>query len=311
MKSRYALFILLFILFATISFFYFSKPKEKTHVQNQKITKQRSLASTEVPNKEEIALSDVTQHETMLQKLDVKPLNKSIPKIAPPKRSPTNEVSYEIDEDGLVTIDGDIVLGTLPEGSAPQGKTILPHLELWTEGKVPFFIQGDLAEGQRVIQAIAMFASTPIHFTPYQGEEDVLVFQTAAEGCKSYLGKIGGKQPIWISLECSPREIAHEIMHALGFIHEQNRSDRDAYISVLWENIIETSRKNFELFPTSLMKVSGGHSFDFQSIMLYPPKMFTKNGLPTLQSLNTQNEIRPSTSLSASDKLRLEQAYLD
>lgn len=45
-------------------------------------------------------------------------------------------------------------------------------------------------------------------------------------------------QMVVLGYDClSQGDIAHEIMHVLGFSHEHTRPDRDRYITVLWENI--------------------------------------------------------------------------
>jgi len=50
-----------------------------------------------------------------------------------------------------------------------------------------------------------------------------------------------GYQIIGLSKSCldSPGTIMHEILHALGFWHEQSRPDRDQNIEIMWENIAE------------------------------------------------------------------------
>ncbi len=51
---------------------------------------------------------------------------------------------------------------------------------------------------------------------------------------------IGGKQVINLQKEGCVFEgtVVHECLHALGFFHEQNRPDRDQFITINFANII-------------------------------------------------------------------------
>ena len=57
--------------------------------------------------------------------------------------------------------------------------------------------------------------------------------------CRSYLGKQGDKQTLTLGSGCgSIATVLHELMHAIGFLHEQSRPDRNYYVNVLYENIL-------------------------------------------------------------------------
>ena len=47
-----------------------------------------------------------------------------------------------------------------------------------------------------------------------------------------------GKSQISVGNGCEYRHVmTHEIGHALGFFHEQSRTDRDDYVKIEWSNI--------------------------------------------------------------------------
>lgn len=226
-----------------------------------------------------------------------------------PKAAKAPVLRYKL-RNGLIIVQGDIVAGVpVDPGAAATGIVEMKPLKLWPQGRIPYHIQPDVPNPERVHQALAMFANTAVHFTPYNGEADALVFETGEKDCLSYVGKIGGNQPVWISPRCAPADIAHELMHVLGFVHEQNRSDRDNYITVNLENIEDDETLNFEKLPESFMKVSGLGEFDFRSLMMYPPWMFAKNGHSTMESKIPDRLLGSEHRLSQGDINRLNKAY--
>ncbi len=215
---------------------------------------------------------------------------------------------FTVDADGIAVIDGDIALGVPPPGQQ-AGLAAVPNLSPWPTRFVPYFIQADLKNPERVYEALRMFTNTAVRFIPYTDQDDVLVFQEAEGACKSYVGKVGGKQSIWISEKCGHHEVAHELMHALGFIHEQNRSDRDSYIKINPDSIDDKYRINFEKMPPEFMQLSGLAEFSFDSIMIYPPTMFSRNALATMSPIKEGQRILPSEQLSDRDKDRIDRYY--
>uniref|UniRef100_A0A3P9N8J9 Peptidase M12A domain-containing protein n=1 Tax=Poecilia reticulata TaxID=8081 RepID=A0A3P9N8J9_POERE len=75
----------------------------------------------------------------------------------------------------------------------------------------------------------------------------------------------------------------HELNHALGFQHEQNRSDRDSYIRINWQNIIPDTAYNFNKHDTSNLNTP----YDFFSMMHYGRDAFAiAYGLDTITPIS-------------------------
>ncbi|XP_076857296.1 high choriolytic enzyme 1 [Brachyhypopomus gauderio] len=120
---------------------------------------------------------------------------------------------------------------------------------------------------------------TCVKFVPRTHQANFLDIQPKL-GCWSFLGMVGGGQPLSLqSPGCMWSGVAsHELMHALGFVHEQSRSDRDRYVRILWENIIEGQKHNFKKYETNNLNTI----YDYDSVMHYGRYAFSEDGLPTI-----------------------------
>lgn len=81
---------------------------------------------------------------------------------------------------------------------------------------------------------------TCIRFRPRNNERDYIVLTNGNSGCWSSVGRIGGRQEVNFQTPgCMVKigTVIHELMHACGFLHEQNRSERDGYVSINWQNV--------------------------------------------------------------------------
>uniref|UniRef100_A0A1I8FH63 Metalloendopeptidase n=1 Tax=Macrostomum lignano TaxID=282301 RepID=A0A1I8FH63_9PLAT len=84
----------------------------------------------------------------------------------------------------------------------------------------------------------------------------------------------GGVQSVSIGKNCDKLGIVmHELGHVIGFWHEHTRPDRDKYIEIIEENILESQKYNFKVL-TSMDVDSLGEPYDFDSIMHYARSTF-------------------------------------
>ena len=72
------------------------------------------------------------------------------------------------------------------------------------------------------------------------------------------------------------------IAHAFGFFHEQSRPDRDQYVQIIWENILEDKASNYLIKPGTH---TYGVMYDGKSVMHYLTTYFNNGNGPTMKSL--------------------------
>ncbi|XP_055349941.1 astacin-like metalloendopeptidase [Paramacrobiotus metropolitanus] len=216
-------------------------------------------------------------------------------------------------EEDLIRFEGDI-LGIDPDALTDQdlkqqANFVTDESKKWPDGVVVYRISTQFgATEKRAIRAAMrdFSARTGIRFVRYarkqtaDEETDRMSIVPSLVGCSSHVGRQGGDQKVYLKVPgCVIKSgtIQHEIMHTIGFFHEQARIDRDEYVDINWKNIAKLNRGNFRSYTSNAL----GQPYDFGSVMHYGEHDFA------IDSAQYTIRIKPENPAADDDNMELGQ----
>nr|XP_020041382.1 meprin A subunit beta [Castor canadensis] len=216
---------------------------------------------------------------------------------------------FDINQDlGLDLFEGDIrVDGAQDRNSIIGDNYRWPHT-------IPYVLDDTLEMNAKgvILEAFERYRlKTCIDFKPWAGEPNyVLVFK--GSGCWSSVGnRHFGKQELSIGTNCDRiATVQHEFLHALGFWHEQSRSDRDDYVMIVWDRIQSGREHNFNMYNDTVSD-SLNVPYDYTSVMHYSKTAFQNGTEPTIVTRISDFEdvIGQRMDFSDYDLLKLNRLY--
>lgn len=313
------IFLITLILFIGFAGFIFLRPSPSPSSQEKKVVAKEISKPTIDPSKKKPDAKKKVQVKKKVKKAS--PTQPKQPNFIPP----SDEHQAIIDDQGSiypqsVFVDGDDVIayGDVIVGNAyyldryQSGEEPLKISKPspWTLESIPYYLKKDLPDEQKeVIKDVlrTIQEESKIKFHPKEIQDnDYISFEVGEQNCYSQVGYIkdSGPHKVRLSANCKAPQIFHEVFHALGFFHEQNRYDRDDHLSILWENIDEQYWGQFERFseasyPEELTSSDDFH-FSFKTIMIYDSNSFSTNddysmvtidGLPILNTPEEPTEV--------------------
>ncbi|XP_060695149.1 low choriolytic enzyme-like [Hemiscyllium ocellatum] len=227
---------------------------------------------------------------------------------------PPSEVSLQGWEDNKK----DIIFGDIAAGSSKNAKKCLfgPRSCLWPRSRdgivyIPYTIDQRYSKyHQGIIQnSMKEFDYlTCIKFV-YRRFERNYIKIISKNGCWANVGYNKRKQ--FVSLDRNgcirPGIIQHELLHTIGFNHEQNRSDRDDYVTIVYKNIVKGAEYNFVKMDTNNL----GTKYDYSSVMHYGRYAFSKDrkSVTIIPKPNSRIYIGQRYGMSHLDALKVNKLY--
>ena len=158
-----------------------------------------------------------------------------------------------------------------------------------TRYQVPFSMDGFTEKERVIIRNSLDIMSTDVCLDFIEvsvGSSDytyaIAMFKGNPGTCYSYVGRTSkGHSPLSLGQGCAEITVVqHEVMHALGILHEQSRPDRDGHVLLHKANIIPDKLDQYGKF--SQFANNFETPYDLLSIMHYGGTFFTIGGMPSM-----------------------------
>ncbi|MEJ5104416.1 M12 family metallopeptidase [Chryseobacterium sp. MYb328] len=212
------------------------------------------------------------------------------------------EITYER-KNGMNFFQGDIVLSDqqlTEESTANKGGASLYR---WPNRTIYYTIAGNMGSinVNKINTAVNEYNSkTNTRWVLRTNQSNYVEFifgsSNGSDGW-AHIGYQGGKQTVSLDQYISVGSVIHEMGHTVGLYHEHSRQDRDQYVSIQWGNIQDGQAYNFNKY-TSGTDIG---PFNINSVMMYWPNSYSKNGQPTIKRANNTNFTYNRTGFTTGD----------
>lgn len=204
----------------------------------------------------------------------------------------TARISYE-EQGGFALVGGDMLIPLEKihtSDSPPLGLSVENSaVKKWPNGRVPYVIPSNFAFQAEVKHMVSEWSKTGIKWVP-KNEKDANYVSFEVNLTANYCGQSaaglqGGKQVINMPsaefakrVGCKMKHVMlHETGHALGFMHEHQRPDRDSFVK--FKTPLAQSDTWLKKFSGATLSIG---AFDINSVMMYG----TENTVPQMIALN-------------------------
>ena len=236
-----------------------------------------------------------------------------------------DKVMVQKEEDGTYSISGsDMRLFEEQLTDAPNGFEANPipgaeevqlglgaGVRKWTNNTVYYVINGlNSSVRSELTKSMNEWTSkTNVRFVQRTNQSNYVTISSSGSNSNSgvaTLGMNGSRGFIRLGTRATAVVIIHELGHTLGYIHEQNRRDRDNFIIINYENIQNGAADQFYKSNNAALLTS---QFDINSTMMYGSYTFSKNGRPTITDINGNLLPRRQARISSLDIAGTNAAY--